>query len=80
MLITSDEWGELDPGARTAILEWNRMGGKIVIYSSNASDDLATLQIDANMPGKKSTARSFGTDPNGSSTATPPATCGVSCG
>ncbi|MFK7910682.1 MAG: hypothetical protein AB8F34_08765, partial [Akkermansiaceae bacterium] len=60
IMLTSDDWGKLDPGARTAILEWNRFGGKIIIYSSNASDDLATLQIEPTMGGKKSTPRSFG--------------------
>lgn len=60
IVMTSDDWSKLDPGARTAILEWNRFGGKIIIYTANASDDLATLRIEPNMPGKKSTARSFG--------------------
>ncbi len=60
IIMTSDDWGKLDPGARTAILEWNRFGGKIIIYTTNASDDLATLQIEPNMAGKKIAARSFG--------------------
>ena len=60
IMMTSHNWSQLDPGARTAILEWNRLGGHIIIYTSNTSDDLATLHIDARQPGKKNTLRSFG--------------------
>lgn len=60
VMMTSGDWGKLDPGARTAILEWNRFGGKLIIYTASASDDLATLQIDPTKPGEKSAARSFG--------------------
>ena len=61
MIMTSDDWNKLDPGARTAILEWNRFGGKMIIFTNSPSDDLATLQIAPNKPGEKSTTRSFGT-------------------
>ena len=60
IMMTSNDWTKLDPGARTAILEWNRLGGHIVIYTTSASDDLATLQIDENKAGQKKTTRSFG--------------------
>lgn len=60
IMMTSDNWSELDPGARTAILDWNRLGGNIIIYTTNASEDLATLRIDHNKPGQKQTTRSFG--------------------
>ena len=64
ILMTNEDWNELDPGARTAILEWNRFGGKIVIYSANTSDDLATLQIDPNMQGIKSAAQKLRSRPD----------------
>ncbi len=60
IMMTSDDWTKLDPGARTAILEWNRLGGHIIIYTSNASENLATLQIDEHQPKKKSILRSMG--------------------
>lgn len=60
IVFTTSEWRKLDPGARTAILEWNRLGGRILLYASNSSDDLANLQIDPNLAGKRSTARSQG--------------------
>ena len=60
ILMTTDDWRKIDPGARTAILEWNRFGGKIILYTTDASDDLATLQIEPAMAKKKSAVRSFG--------------------
>ena len=60
IMMTSNDWTHLDPGARTAILEWNRLGGHIIIYTSNASDNFATLQIDKHQAGKKSISRSLG--------------------
>ncbi|MCP5534740.1 MAG: hypothetical protein H7A51_00725 [Akkermansiaceae bacterium] len=60
VMMTSTDWSKLDPGARTAILEWNRLGGHLVIYTTSTSDDLSTLQIDESKPGQKKTARSFG--------------------
>ena len=60
IMMTSDNWSELDPGARTAILDWNRLGGHIIIYTTNNSEDLATLRIDPNKPGQQQTTHSFG--------------------
>ena len=60
IMMTSNDWTKLDPGARTAILEWNRLGGHIVIYTTSATDDLSTLQIDESKAGQKKLARSFG--------------------
>lgn len=45
MLLTDLDWGNLPPGARSAILQWNRNGGFLRIFSSNASTTLATLSI-----------------------------------
>lgn len=60
IIMTSDDWLKLAPGARNAILEWNRFGGYLLIHTSSTSDDLSTLQIEKSMTGKKSTTRSFG--------------------
>lgn len=45
MMLTCDEWRQLDPGARTAILEWNRLGGELLLYSTNQSDNFNSLKI-----------------------------------
>ncbi|MBT8036268.1 MAG: hypothetical protein KJO21_01870 [Verrucomicrobiae bacterium] len=60
IMMTSHNWTQLDPGARTAILDWNRLGGHLILYTSHASDDLATLNIDTQQLGKKSATRSLG--------------------
>lgn len=61
IVMTSTEWSALDPGARTAILEWNRLGGRLIIYTTSTADDLATLRITPGKAGEKSATRSFGT-------------------
>lgn len=64
MMLTSTDWTKLDPGARNAILEWNRLGGRLLIYTSAASETFASLQIDSNSPadsGSRVIQRSFGT-------------------
>jgi hypothetical protein len=48
MLLTEKDWLDLSPGARSAILQWNRLGGYLRIYSSNSSTTLNTLGIDDN--------------------------------
>jgi hypothetical protein len=45
LLLTDLDWGNLSPGARSAILQWNRNGGFLGIFSSNSVTSLATLSI-----------------------------------
>lgn len=45
MLLTDQDWSNLPPGARSAILQWNRNGGYLRIFSSNDSTSLTTLGI-----------------------------------
>ncbi|BDS06395.1 hypothetical protein NT6N_14350 [Oceaniferula spumae] len=64
IMLTSDDWSKLDPGARTAILEWNRFGGRLIIYSSSASVNFGSLQIDSDEAadtGSRIIQRSMGT-------------------
>jgi hypothetical protein len=58
--MTDADWGNASPGARTAILRWNRLGGELVIYTLSSSSDLATLGIAEEGKGKRSADRSFG--------------------
>jgi hypothetical protein len=59
-LLTDDDWRELNPGARSAILQWNRMGGSLVIYSTSPSTDCQSLGIEGEKPGTRDTTRSWG--------------------
>lgn len=58
--MTDADWGLLSPGARNAILRWNRLGGQLVIYAQSANSDLATLAISNSGSGRKDAQRSFG--------------------
>ncbi|MEK7950417.1 hypothetical protein [Luteolibacter soli] len=58
--MTDTDWGNATPGARTAILRWNRLGGELVIYTLSGSSDLATLGISTEGKGTRTADRSFG--------------------
>lgn len=61
VMLTSADWNSVPPGAKTALLKWNRLGGRLLIYGVTASVDLASLGIsleDSNTP--KRTNRSWG--------------------
>ena len=58
--MTDTDWGNATPGARTAILRWNRLGGELILYTLSASSDLATLGIAAEGKGQRTGDRSFG--------------------
>jgi len=60
LVLTDNDWGVASPGARNAILRWNRLGGSLVIYAASSSSDLATLGIAAAGKGIRSAERSFG--------------------
>ena len=57
IMMTSNDWKDLAPGASTAILEWNRLGGRLIIYASHPSTTLTTLGIAA--PDSDSDAKSI---------------------
>jgi hypothetical protein len=58
--LTDTDWGKASPGARNAILRWNRLGGELVIYALSSSSDFATLGIATQAKGIRSADRSFG--------------------
>lgn len=59
--MTDDEWRTLSPGASSALLEWNRLGGSILICTSDTSLDLPTLGIPGSPNGARQANRSWGT-------------------
>ncbi|QJE98748.1 hypothetical protein [Luteolibacter luteus] len=58
--MTDKDWTDMTPGARNAILRWNRMGGQLVIYALSSSSNLASLGISEGSTAKEAD-RSFGT-------------------
>jgi hypothetical protein len=45
LAITSDEWASLQPGVKTAILQWVKLGGSLDVYSKTGSPGLEELGI-----------------------------------
>ena len=43
LMLTSADWKTLTPGVKTAILKWNRLGGRLIIYGVNPSVSLVSL-------------------------------------
>lgn len=62
IICTDDDWREMSAGAQNAILEWNRLGGKILIYKLNAASNFKSLKIDDSEENTNKTTidRSFG--------------------
>ena len=58
--LTDADWGKASPGARNAILRWNRLGGELVIYALSSTSDFATLGIASEAKGVRDAERSFG--------------------
>lgn len=58
--MTDADWTALTPGARNAILRWNRLGGQLVIYAVSSSTNFATLGISDKAAGVTQADRSFG--------------------
>ncbi len=47
LLMTDKEWMALDPVVRRGVLEWNRLGGDLHLFSSDPDHSLQKLGIDA---------------------------------
>jgi len=45
MILTDQDWLDLPPGARSAILQWNRHGGYLRIFSSSTTATMSSLGI-----------------------------------
>lgn len=60
LAMTDADWGLVSPGARNAILQWNRLGGRVVIYSLNPGCDLNSLGVVPGATGIRDARRSSG--------------------
>lgn len=58
--LTDRDWRDLNPGARSALLQWNRLGGGLIICSPDRPLDLAALGITANDITDREALRSWG--------------------
>lgn len=45
VLLTDQDWLNLTPGARAAILQWNRQGGYLRLFATNSASTLESLSI-----------------------------------
>jgi hypothetical protein len=57
--MTDSDWTGMSPGARNALLQWNRLGGRLVIYSQTNAD-LKSLGIKTDDANGTKSARSLG--------------------
>lgn len=62
-ICTDKDWLTMTPDVQVAILEWNRLGGDILIYNLNPSSNLKSLNINKSetKSNLKQLKRSFGT-------------------
>lgn len=62
LMMTATDWEEIPPGAKTAILQWNRLGGRLIIYAKSPSTSLLSLGIvSSDVEAASTTTRSWGT-------------------
>lgn len=47
LAITSDEWMALQPGVRTAALQWVKLGGVLELFRKSGAPDLASMGVHA---------------------------------
>jgi hypothetical protein len=50
VMITGDEWLKVTPGARAALLQWTRFGGRLHLYTSNSSAILSNFGLPSATP------------------------------
>lgn len=59
-LMTDEDWNQVSPGARNAILQWCRLGGMLAIYRLSESTSMKSLGIEAASSGGDNTSFGFG--------------------
>ncbi len=60
IMITDTEWHALEPGVRSAILAWNRLGGRLHLFTSATGATVRSFGIDDVPDGESKAARSLG--------------------
>lgn len=60
LMLTSTDWETVSPGAKTAILKWNRLGGRLILYATTASASLSSLGIQSENQVARSSLRTWG--------------------
>ena len=59
IVLTEKDWLSTSPAARNAVLEWNRLGGHLIVFSEDTEIDLNQLGINV-ATASKGARRSFG--------------------
>ena len=60
IMLTSEDWRKVSPGAKNAILKWNRLGGRLIIYRSQPSISFSTLGIEGKQSDPNKMIRTWG--------------------
>ncbi|BCX50025.1 conserved hypothetical protein [Haloferula helveola] len=51
MMLTPDDWRKMSPGATSSILQWIRLGGRMVFYASGSAPTFGALGIEGETKG-----------------------------
>lgn len=51
-LLTEDDWDKMSAGARLPLLQWVRLGGRLMIYAENLSTTVASLGVEPTAKGR----------------------------
>ena len=60
LMLTSQDWKNIPPGAKDAIKKWNRLGGRIIIYQSAPSVTFSSLGIEGEQIDEQTLQRTWG--------------------
>ncbi len=60
LVCTDNEWRAMEKSVQLAILEWNRLGGHLLILTQDPSSNFKNLHISDDAPSGKKLQRSFG--------------------
>lgn len=60
IMMTATDWAEVPPGAQNAVLQWNRLGGRLILYTGSATTDLNSLGISSEAETASNGQRSWG--------------------
>ena len=60
-LLTDGDWNDLPVGARSALRKWNRLGGVLLVYTTNPATDLNSLGLEKGAVGASRADFGWGT-------------------
>ncbi|MDP0490737.1 MAG: hypothetical protein Q7Q71_06785 [Verrucomicrobiota bacterium JB023] len=60
MMLTAADWNDVSPGGQAAIKKWVRLGGNLIVYSPQATDNIESLALADDADGKTSLRQTWG--------------------